>query len=76
MHIAIGILGIIISFLMIKYRHHIYRFSGPWGIVERYLGMGSTPTFIVLLAVVVFFVSITVFTGYATNLTSGIARFF
>ncbi len=71
-----GIFWMVIAFFMIRYRGRIYNFTGPWGWIERYLGPGRTPVAIVLLAIVLFFVGITIMTGFSEKMLGGMDRIF
>ena len=59
----LGILGIFLAFVMIKYRQKIIHFTGKWVWAEKYLGTGGSYSAVVLLAIVIFFVSLLVLTG-------------
>lgn len=63
MNIVYGILGILIAYLLLRYRGKVYDFTGPWGFAERYLGAGGTSTAMVLLAIIIFLISVTTMTG-------------
>jgi len=64
MNILWGIVGTLLSFALVKYRRYIVDFTGPWGWAERFLGRGSSPTALVLMAIFLFFLSISLMTGH------------
>lgn len=59
------------AYLLVRYRRRIYDFTGPWGLVERYLGQGSTGAAIVLVAILLFFMAITLMTGNMSRILGG-----
>lgn len=63
MQIFIGLIGIGISYLLIKYRNNIIGFTGPWGFAERYLGGGGSYFALIIVAVIFFFLSISYMMG-------------
>jgi len=71
MHFFWGFVGILISFLLVKYRRQISDFTGPIDFAERVLGRGSTPTALVLFAVFLFFLSISFATGHLDTFVRG-----
>jgi len=52
------ILGFIVAVLMLKYRGQIRDFTGEIGFAERYLGIGGTNRFIIIVAILVFVFSL------------------
>jgi len=63
MRIFLGLIGIVLSFLLIMYRVPINHFIGGIGWAERRLGPGGTYTLMILVAVAGFFLSLM----YMTN---------
>jgi hypothetical protein len=63
MNIVIGIIGVILSILLIIYRAPVKHFIGNIDWAEQKLGPGGTYTLLLLLGVVGFFVSLTIMTG-------------
>lgn len=58
-----GILAIIGSFLLIKYRERVVATTGKFAWCEKYLGYGGTYRFMVILAVVLFLWGVASITG-------------
>ena len=58
-----GALAIITSFLLIKYRERIVGITGKFSWAEKYLGMGGTYRFFVILGVIVFLWGVASITG-------------
>ena len=58
MRIFIGIIGVVLSLLLIIYRVPIKHFIGNIGLAERYLGPGGTFTALVLIGILGFFFSL------------------
>ena len=52
------VIGSVIAFLILRYRRPLKEFTGDIGFAEKYLGSGGTNTFIVLLGVAVFILSL------------------
>ena len=71
MNIFWGFIGVILSFLLVKYRRYIIDFTGDWGWAERFLGRGSSPTALVLIAIFFFFLSISLMTGHLDTFIRG-----
>lgn len=63
MRIILGIIGIILSFLLIVYRDSIHHFTGSIEWAERKLGPGGTYSLMVVMAIIFFFLSLM----YMTN---------
>jgi len=63
MHIVQGIIGMVIGFLMIVFRVRIKNFTGSIGFAERYLGVGGTWTFLLILGILLFVLSLMWATG-------------
>lgn len=63
MNLLIGIFGITLSIGLIKYREPVYRFIGKIDWAENYLGSGGTLSFLLLLGVFGFFISLTIMVG-------------
>jgi hypothetical protein len=74
MNIFWGLVGIAISYGLIRYRHHVIGFTGPWGFVEKYLGSGQSATACVLLGVFTFFVSISLMFGLLDDMVGGMIK--
>ena len=53
-----GIIGMAVGFAIIVFRKHIKNFTGNIGFAERYLGVGGTWTFLLLLGVAIFILSL------------------
>ena len=62
MNIFLGILGIVLSLLVIIYRQKIKAFMGPIAWAEARFGPGGTYTALLLLGVLGFFLSLMVMT--------------
>lgn len=71
-----GLFGIILSYLMIRYRKQIVDWTGKFGWAEQYLGMGGTYNAMVLFAIILFLFSILYMTGNTDFVFGGISRFF
>mgnify|MGYP003526773624 CR=1 FL=1 len=77
MKVLIVILAGIVSFLMLKYRRSLKEFVGNIGFAEKYLGMGGTNTFIVLLAILIFVVALMYALGtFQSLIQATLGRFF
>ena len=63
MNIVIGIIGMILSILILIYRVPIREFMGTLGWAERYFGPGGTYTGLMIVGVFVFFASLIIMTG-------------
>ncbi len=71
------IVGSLIAFCILKYRHKIKDFVGEIGFAERIFGMGGTNTFIVILALLVFVFTLMYVAGTLDAfLTNTIGRIF
>lgn len=65
------------SYLMLKYRRPIKEFTGDISFAEKFLGMGGTNTFIVILGILLFFGGLFYFTGSLQSILSAVfGRFF
>lgn len=71
-----GLLGLYISFLMIRYREKIVNFTGKIGWAETYLGRGGTYNAMILIAIIFFFWSILYMTGNLDFIFGGLGKFF
>jgi hypothetical protein len=60
-----------LALLIMKFRRPIKEFIGNIGFAEKYLGMGGTNTFIVLLAMLLFIGSLMYATGTLQSLLQG-----
>lgn len=76
MHIVMGFIGAVLSVLILIYRVKIREFIGQIGFAERALGPGGTYTFLVLLGVALFFVSLMIMTGTLNVLFGGVSTDF
>jgi len=72
MQIIGGLIGAILSILLIIYRERIHRFIGNIDWAEQHLGAGGTFTLLLLIGVVSYFVSLTVMTGTLDMIFGGI----
>lgn len=63
MRIVLGLIGAVLSIVLIVYRERVVRFTGFIGWAERHLGGGGTYTLMVLIGVFLFFLSLM----YMTN---------
>lgn len=54
----VAIIGIPAAFLMVYFRYEIKNFFGEVSFAEKFFGMGGTHTFILLLALAVFILSL------------------
>ena len=64
------ICGSLIAFLLLKYRGPIKQFTGDFDFAEKYLGTGGTNTFFVLLAILIFVITLMYFTGTLPTISS------
>ncbi len=76
MQILIGIFGIVLSLLILIYRAPIKHFIGQVEFAERYFGAGGTYTFLLFVALFIFFLSLMVMTGTLDLLFGGFAKSF
>ena len=77
MHIVIGIIGVIVSLLVLIYRVPIREAMGTFGWAEHYFGPGGTYTALMLFGVLGFFVSLIIMTNTMDFLVGGfIGQFF
>ncbi len=58
MHIILGLIGIALSFLLIVYRSQVKHFIGNIEWAERRLGPGGTYSLLVIVAILMFFISL------------------
>lgn len=68
-----GLIGMAIGFCIIIFRSHIKNFTGNIAFAERWLGAGGTWTFLLLVGVAVFILSLMWMFG---TLQSGFSNFF
>jgi hypothetical protein len=61
--IIIGVIGIALGLLFIKFREQIHRVTGDVGFAEKYLGQGGTFTFFLLLGSATVILAILYMTG-------------
>lgn len=71
-----GLLAIIASFFLIKYRERAVAMTGKFDWCEKYLGMGGTYRFMVILGVVLFFWGVASLTGTTDVLLSPLRGLF
>jgi len=71
MHIVQGILGMIVGFLILIFRVRIKDFVGDIGFAERYLGPGGTWTFLIIVGIGTFIISLMWATGTLQNFAVG-----
>lgn len=77
MQIFLGILGVVIGLLIVKYREPIYRFSGKFSFAEKYLGSGGTISFYLLFGSFLVILSIVYGSGFLENIIFKLfSRFF
>jgi hypothetical protein len=66
-----GLLGMLLGFLIIVFRPRIKDFTGDIGFAERYLGAGGTWTFLLLLGLGIFVLSLMWATGSLQSFMTG-----
>ena len=71
-----GLLAIVGSFLLLKYRERVVAFTGKFGWAEQYLGMGGTYNLMVIIAVILFLWGIASITGTTDVLLAPLRMFF
>ncbi len=71
MNIVLGIIGVILSLLLIIYRVRVKHFMGQIGWAERYFGPGGTFTALLLVGVFGFILSLMIMTGTLGLLLGG-----
>jgi len=76
MQIFGGIVGVVLSLLLVIYRVRIKHFIGEIGWAERYFGSGGTFTALLLFGIVGFFISLMVMTGSLDLMLGGIGEKF
>lgn len=77
MQVVQGLLAMVVGFLILVFRPRIKDFTGDIGFAERYLGVGGTWTFLLIVGVGIFVVGLMWATGTLQNLFWGnIADFF
>jgi hypothetical protein len=69
MQVFQGLVGMIVGFLILLYRPHIKDFTGDIGFAESYLGAGGTWTFLALLGIGTFILSLMWATGTLQEMT-------
>lgn len=62
MRIVLGLLGVILSILLIVYRYRVREFTGQFTWAENKLGAGGTYIVLVLVGILGFFFSLTYMT--------------
>lgn len=63
MQIIQGLFGMVLGFLIIVFRPRIKDFIGEIGFAEKYLGAGGTWTFLLIVGVAIFVLSLMWATG-------------
>lgn len=76
MNIFLGLLGVILSLLLIIYRVPVRRFMGKIGWAESHLGPGSTYSVLLFVGIFGFFFSLMWMTGTLDLLFGGFFRLF
>jgi hypothetical protein len=76
MNIVLGIIGMILSILVLIYRVPIREFMGTIGWAEHYFGPGGTYTALLIVGVGGFFASLIIMTGTLDWLVGGFAGTF
>lgn len=71
-----GILAIVASFAIIKWREKIVATTGKFEWCEKYLGLGGTYRFMVILAILLFFWGVAKITGTEDVLLGPLSNFF
>ncbi|MBS9784462.1 hypothetical protein KGV55_03875 [Candidatus Gracilibacteria bacterium] len=56
MKFVMGLILIILGGVIIRYRYHIYHFTGDWGWAQRYLGGNGTVTAISMIGAGLIFI--------------------
>jgi hypothetical protein len=77
MQVFQGLMGMVLGFLIVVFRARIKSFTGDIGFAERYLGAGGTWTFLLIVGLAIFVLSLMWATGtlqdFFLNNLSGIA---
>ena len=76
MKIFLGLMGILLSYVMVRYREQVVNWVGKIGWAERYLGMGGTYNAMILFAIGLFLFSILYMTGNIDFIFGGLGKFF
>ena len=71
MQIIGGLIGVILSFLLIIYRVRVKHFIGNINWAEQHLGPGGTFTLLLLIGLFGFFISLMIMTGTLDLLLGG-----
>lgn len=69
--ILVFIIGTGISYALINFRKQIHDFTGDFGFAEKYLGIGGTITFFILLAILVFVITVMYLFGTLDSVLQG-----
>jgi len=67
-NILLGIIGVVIGLLVIKFREPIYRFSGKFGFAEKFFGSGGTLSFYLIFGCLLVILSIVYASGFLENI--------
>lgn len=77
MHIVIGLIGVVLSILILIYRVPIREVMGTFGWAEHYFGPGGTYTALMIAGVLGFFISLIIMTNTMDFLVGGfVGQFF
>lgn len=71
-----GLIGIVLSYLMIRYRKQIVDWTGKFAWAETYLGSGGTYNAMVLLSLGLFIFSLLYMTGSLDSVLGGFVGLF
>ena len=71
-----ALLGIALSYCFVRYRENIIDVIGKIDFAEKYLGTGGSYTFLVIIAIIVFFLSLTILFGEEGKILGGLVKFF
>jgi len=75
--VIVVIIGIPLAFVILYYKRKLYEWFGSIGWFEKYMGPGSTETFYIIVAILVFVLSISYAMGALQSLLSNtIGKFF
>lgn len=76
MRIILGLIGAVLSIVLIVYRERVVRFTGFIQWAENHLGGGGTYTLMVLIGIVLFFLSLMYMTNSFDLIFGGIGPSF
>ena len=72
MRIVVGLIGVVLSILLIVYRDKVIHFMGPIAWAERHLGGGGTYTLFVLIGILGFIFSLMYMTNSFSLIFGGV----